>query len=204
MPSYPGWRNRPDFQHHTSLAYQAVDPVGYDEVMSEVPKLRWSIFEDLFGLLTVYVALALSGCQPPPSTSIGPPAGWIAVKASQFVFYVPPDMKQIPAQAEDSEEALYQGNSISLSYDYGPWSDPLKHTEKPQFKGQAERIDGRLARIVSFSNPGSGHPFDNAIAVHFSDTGKPKMKLTLFATCKTTKDYETVKTIFRTIKFKKP
>jgi hypothetical protein len=89
-----------------------------------------------------------------------------------------------------------------LSYDYGPWSDPLPYAKKPQFNEQTERIDGRLARIVSFHNPGSGHPFDYVIAAHFADTGKPNTKLTLFATCKTTDDYQTVKTIFRTIRFK--
>jgi hypothetical protein len=63
-------------------------------------------------LLMACLVLALGGCQPAPSTSIEPPAGWTKVSASEFVFHVPPDMKLVPTQAEDSEGALYRGDSI--------------------------------------------------------------------------------------------
>ena len=73
-----------------------------------------------------------------------------------------------------------------------------------------ERIDGMTARVVSFHNPGSGHAFDNAIGVHFAEVGGKertwagtnKLRLTVFATCKSTNDYETVRTIFGTIHFR--
>lgn len=156
-------------------------------------------------LLTGCVALALGGCEPPAVfTWVIPATDWIAIDAKQYSFYIPPDMKEDHNAVFQEGGALYRNDVISLSSDYGPWSDPLTHIEKPWITEQTERIDGRWAKIVNFHNPGSGHPFDYVMAVHFSDTGDPKSKLTLFATCKSPEEYETLRTIFRTVKFKSP
>jgi len=147
----------------------------------------------------VLVAL-FSGCMP--STSISPPSGWVQVDAKKFVFFVPPDIKPVPVHGIDSFVGEYQGNSISLSFDYGLYSDDLTTAEGgSDYSSHLERIGGKKARISSFYFPNTGHPFDNAIGVHFPEAGGKNIKLTVFATCKTTNDYETARRIFRTIKF---
>ena len=119
-------------------------------------------------------------------------------------------MKSVPVQGIDSLVGEYKGTNISLAFDHGIFSSLLKHTGSPDFVSSVERIDGMTVRVVSFHNPGSGHAFDHAIGVHFAEVGGKertwagtnKLRLTVFATCKSTHDYETVRTIFRTIHFR--
>ena len=154
----------------------------------------------ILGLLVAEVIVG--GCAP--ATSTPPPASWTPVKGSRFVFYVPPDMKRLAVKPDegDSEPGACQSNRIALRYEYGLWPDPLTEIDKPDLHRAMEFIDGRYARIVWFHNPRSGHPFDHAIAVHFPTTSEPGNKLTLFVTCQDPADYETVRLIFRTVRFK--
>ncbi len=110
-------------------------------------------------------------------------------------------MKAVPVQAVDSVIGAYRGESIALSFDYGRYSDPLDYAKRPNYSALVERIDGRAAKIVSFDNPDSGHPFDYAMGVHFPDVDGANNRLTVFVTCKTQADYQIVRKIFRTIEF---
>ncbi len=155
----------------------------------------------------VVLAAALGLAQ---AATNSPPSGWVRIAARKFELSVPPDVKSVPVQGIDSFVGEYKGTDISLAFDYGIFSSSLKHTGSPDFVSSVERIDGMTARVVSFHNPGSGHAFDHAIGVHFAEVGGKertwagtnKLRLTVFATCKSTNDYETVRTIFRTIHFR--
>jgi hypothetical protein len=151
-------------------------------------------------ILLATMAATLCGCTP--STDVAPPAGWTRVDAQYFAFYVPPDVKAVPAAAIDSFVGSYRGNAISLGFDYGQYSDPLNYQDSVAFVENTERINGHKAKVVSFHNPKSGHPFDEVIAAHFAQAGSNGAKLTFFATCRTAAEYATVRTIFRTIQFK--
>jgi len=148
----------------------------------------------------VIVTALLPGCTP--STSIEPPSGWTPIDAKKFTFSVPPDVKAMPTFGIDSYVGEYRGDAIAFHFDYGIYSDPLECSSKSGFAERLERIGGKKAKIVSFHNPGSGYPFDEAIAIHFPSAGPKGIKLTVFATCQTQKEYETVRVIFRTIRFK--
>lgn len=150
-------------------------------------------------LLLIAVCSALSGCTP--STSVNPPNGWVQVDAKKFSFYVPSDIKAVPVRGIDSFVGEYKCDSISLSFDYGQYSNRLENEGESGYASRKERIGGKSAKIASFHYPNTGHPFDHAIGVHFPQVAGKEVRLTVFATCKTTNDYETAKTIFRTIKF---
>lgn len=154
-------------------------------------------------LLILAVVAVGSGCRvtDPPKT-IAPPMGWTKIDATEFTFYVPPDVKGGPSHGTDSFVGEYKGNAISFSFDYGIYSDPLKYSDKPGFAEGNEHIDGKTARIVSFHNPRSGYPFDEVIAVHFAEAGTNGNKLTMFAVGRTEGEYEMMRTIFRTIRFR--
>ena len=131
-----------------------------------------------------------------------PPAGWQRIDAPGFRFHVPPDMKPLSVQGTDSLVGAYQGDSISLSFDYGRNSDPVADEGRPNYSARRETIDGKRVRIVSFDNPGSGHRFDYAIAVNFPRVNDAGDQLTIFATCDSEADYPTVRRIFRTVEFR--
>jgi len=151
-------------------------------------------------LLFCSLLAVASGCTP--ATSVSPPFGWVQIDAREFSFYVPPDVKAVPVQGIDSFVGEYNGDSISLNFDYGHYSDPLDYKERTNYIAHDERIDDKKARVVSYDNPGSGHPFDYAIGIHFPEVNGKDIRLTVYATCKTTNDYETARTVFRTIKFR--
>ena len=150
-------------------------------------------------LVLISVVAVLWGCTP--STSVDRPAGWAQIDAKKFTFWVPPDVKAVPTHGIDSYVGQFKGEAIAFGFDYGFYSDPLEYSDRKDFTEKSEWIWGKKAKIVSFHNPRSDHPFDEAIAVHFPDTGTKGIKLTVFATCRTQKDYDTARTIFRTIKF---
>lgn len=142
--------------------------------------------------------LLAAGCTP--ATSVKPPLGWVQIDAGNFSFYVPPGVNAVPLQGMDSLVGAYQGDFISVGFDYGVYSDPLDYTRLPGYRSRHERIGGKSAKIVSFYSPGTGHSFDYAIAVHFPEVNG-NLRLTVYVTCKTANDYETALTLFRTIQF---
>jgi len=148
--------------------------------------------------LLLFCMLLAAGCTP--ATSVNPPLGWVQIDAGDFSFHVPPDVKAVPAQGLDSRVGAYQGDFMSVGFDYGAYSDPLNYQRLPGYRSHGERIGGKSATIVSYYNPGSGHAFDHAIAVHFPEVNG-NLKLTVQVTCKTATDYETALTLFRTIQF---
>jgi len=110
-------------------------------------------------------------------------------------------VKVVPALGIDSFVGEYKGDSISLSFDYGLYSNRLENNGQSGYVARKERIGGKDAKIASFQERYTGNPFEHAIGVHFPHVAGKEIRLTVFATCKTTNDYETAKTIFRTLKF---
>jgi hypothetical protein len=159
--------------------------------------------------LVLLPLLLLTGCEDSKSLPSDPKASnpdaiesWAQVDGRAFAFRVPPDMKAVPVQGIDSEVGEYRGDSISLSFDHGLFSDPMDYRKQADYISHEERINGRKARIVSYYSPGREHPFDFAIGVHFPNVNGKNVRLTVYARCKTKDDYETARTIFRTIRFK--
>lgn len=147
----------------------------------------------------LFCALLAVSCTP--ATSVKPPPGWVQIDARNFSFHVPPDVKAVPVQGIDSFVGQYEGDSISVGFDYGMYSDPLDYKGRPGYRSRDERIGGKRAKIVSYYNPATGHSFDYATGAHFPEVNGNGLKLTVHVMCRTTNDYETAQTIFRTIKF---
>jgi hypothetical protein len=154
-----------------------------------------------FQAIGLVILCVVVGCTAP--TPVKSPPSWTIVNADEFEFSAPPDFKAVPVHGIDSFVGEYRGDTITLVFDYGPYSDPLDYQGRPAYTSHTERIGGKVAKIVSYYNPVSGHHFDYAIGVYFPDLNGKGTRLTVYATCKTTHDYETARTIFRTIRFKR-
>jgi hypothetical protein len=152
-------------------------------------------------IFTCALFVIVAGCAM--KTLVKPPSGWVQIDAREFKFYAPQDIKPVPVQGIDSYVGEYKGDAISLNFDYGGYSDPLIYPERKAYVVHDEQIDGKKARIVSYYDPGTGNPFDFAIGVYFADVNGKGTRLTMYATCKTTNEYQTATMIFRTITFKK-
>lgn len=126
-----------------------------------------------------------------------PPKDWIKADFGGFVLYLPPDMKQQEVRGIDSNVRRYASGSITIDSDYGWYSDPLDSGYPKPFK--TITVDGKPARIVAYDGAGK---FPFLVAIHFPDTGRPSMKLTLGGACKDKAGAETLQRIYGTIHFK--
>jgi hypothetical protein len=148
------------------------------------------------------IVLLITGLNSTMAGESKPPELWRKVDATRFAFYLPPDFKDVPTQGIDSYVERYRGTDIDLSFDYGPYSDPLTHKEMPGYLVKPLKVDGKDAKIVSFRNPNaSGHRFPEVIAIHFPDLGDGKTRLTMYATCRDSLHYATVERVFSTLRF---
>lgn len=157
-------------------------------------------------IATLATGLALlSACAAPNSVPVASPAGWIPVQTQAFNFYAPADTKTVPVQGIDSLVGRYQSASFSLNFDYGAYSSPLDEFKgKPGYNAHTERIDGKKAKIVTYSSPDAA-PFTEGVAIHFPNVAKSgswQTKLTMVAQCRTKANANQALTLFRTIKFK--
>jgi len=150
-------------------------------------------------LLPIGVALLCGLLGSIPSNSIRPPRGWVKIDARYFDFYVPPDLRSTPVTSIDSFVGRYKGNSFSISFDYGAYSDPLDGSGGGStYHLHFEHIDGKRARVGFLEYTNSGL-VDYAVGVNFREQG-----LTMTANCKSRAGCETARIIFRTVKFKRP
>ncbi len=105
---------------------------------------------------------ALFGCEKPPdqpdvtrkvSTEKSTkqiPANWQTIRVDAlFSFRAPPDLKEVDVQGIDSLVGEFVGPTLTLSYDYGRFSNSLSEEE---FDGNWTIIDGFRARIARRGN----------------------------------------------------
>ncbi len=151
-------------------------------------------------LIAFLTAGTLTGCTS--STYVRHPATWVQVDEQYFTFYAPPDIKSVPAVGIDSLVGKYRCDGISLEFDYGPFSDDLKHSEGTNRIECAEFIGGWQASVVSFRNGVYPVPFDDVVAIHFPQLGAGGSRLTMMASCRTENECATARAIFRTIRTK--
>lgn len=152
-------------------------------------------------LAIIVLAVILSGCagaQPPTI-----PPSWVTVDARQFTFSAPPDLRTVRVQGIDSFVGRYTNQTIDLSFDYGRYSDPLTghHKQQPNYTTEHTKVDGHRAVIVTFSYPVEQHAFAHCTGIHFPDLGAGQTKLTIFARCATTNEWNVIRDSFRSIHF---
>ena len=148
------------------------------------------------------VALLAASCGCIPSGSLKPPLGWGKVSNARFEFFVPPGMTTWGILNSNALHGAFESKSIHLSFDYGLSKEDFSGWAKAgHYASRQERIGGKRAQIVSFYyEPAT--PYHELIALHFPEADGKDYELGVTALCSTTNDYETVGTIFRTIRFK--
>ena len=128
-------------------------------------------------------------------------SAWHQLDTGAFAFSAPLDVvaKPLDGVAIDSYVGEYRGTSLDVMFDYGLYSSPLggyttSHTEK---------INGREARLVQYdASPKGSFRFEHFRAVYFATTGEPKMRLTMFVSCRDDHACHIAEAMFRTIRFR--
>lgn len=120
------------------------------------------------------------------------------IENHRFLFKVPLDFTEVEVQGVDSFVKQYESDSISLSFDYGWYSSNFNRwPDDTVFQDVV--IFGKSARIGTVKAEfDEGFPYTTK--VHF--ILDKKMKLSMFAACKTMDDVGIAHRIFKSILFK--
>ena len=133
------------------------------------------------------------------------PDNWVKVEVSKFFsFSIPPELKEIKVKGKDSMVGRFESKTMALSYDYGWYSDSLKHyTERESYKAIETTIDGEKAKIVTLKQKTEDAALGYVAAIHFPKLPNTQSRLTMFARYAGEKELELAKKIFGTVKFNK-
>lgn len=158
---------------------------------------RWSTGP---AALATSMLLACSGV----AETINVPQNWKRVDAAgPFSFSCPPDvMLDDRGRAPyDSVAGQYRGASLWITYDYGPYSNPLPGNVDSGFRWHKELIGGKVARIVSYSLTKPYQGYIHAVGASFSRINGPKMRLTVEVYCSDLTSCIDGETLLRSIRF---
>ena len=72
----------------------------------------------------------------------------------EFTFEIPSDMKEVKVQGIDSFVKKYENAAMTVSLNYGAFSDPLEYASMPGYGEEWVKIDGKEAKMVQFPSPG--------------------------------------------------
>jgi hypothetical protein len=112
----------------------------------------------------------------PPTTGEAPCPGedWQTIEAGDFSFRLPPGVEDQEAQGIDSQVGQYDGAGLSVSYDYGGYTNDLSDvaatgtTEDVQVSG----LGGRLITSAAADTAGYSHPFMTGLYVQTAVAGE--------------------------------
>ena len=88
--------------------------------------------------------------------SLSSPANWHKVDAGPFSILAPSGWEFHHLEGVDSFVGEFLGDGVTLRFDYGRHSSPLKDEKKPAYVATQKSIGGRRAKIVSPRTPGHG------------------------------------------------
>ena len=127
---------------------------------------------------------------------------WQQVDSScQFFFQAPGTLKRTSFGGIDSCVGQYGGPGMTLSYDYGGYSDPLDgYSDNADYKEEMTVVDGLQAKVISLRHT-DGRELPYSIAVHFTDVDKNSTKLTMWISCAGPTEMETGRKIIDSISF---
>ena len=145
----------------------------------------------LIAILLVLSSIAAFG------TDMAVPQDWVKTDCGHFTLFHPPDMKEEKVRGIDSDVRQFKSASIILSSDFGRYSDPLDRGYPKPF--ETIMIGGKQARIIVYSRAGE---FPFLCNIHFPDTGKAGVTLTLGGGCKSKAALDILQHIYGTIRFK--
>ena len=158
--------------------------------------------------LLLLLVLILPGCKSisqnttkAEASMLGP--GWDIINADdKFRFYIPQNMQKQDTHGIDSYVEEYRNKNMRVSFDYGIYSDPLDaYSMEPEYQEIKEVISGREVKIVYFKPTSFASEYKYYAGVHFPTVQEGGSKLTMVVEFNDEKDWETAKTIFRSIYF---
>ena len=156
--------------------------------------------------LIVPALSAAWGCGSTVSDSEDTPSNeWQVVDSScQFFFEAPDTLKRTSFGGIDSCVGEYGGPGMTLSYDYGGYSDPLdSYSDNADYKEELTDIDGFQVKVISLRHT-DGRELPHSIAAHFADLGKYSTKLTMWINCAGTTEMETGRKLIDSISISFP
>jgi hypothetical protein len=143
------------------------------------------------------------------ATLLGGEPTRIEIAAGQFSFILPPALAEVvPGGPSDTLVKQYESATLKLSFDYGPYSDPLKLAVDGALDYQVQEtvIDGKPARLVTYHRDagtgGNGPAYPYFAGVYFPDLGRgSRFKLGMYATGATLNDQQLSLQIMRSVQF---
>jgi len=81
---------------------------------------------------------------------------WRKVDAGPFSILAPPGWQFHQLEGVDSYVGEFVGDGITLTFDFGGYSNSLKKEKKPEYVVVHKSIGGRRAKIVAPRKPGHG------------------------------------------------
>ena len=130
---------------------------------------------------------------------------WLPVEQKRFTFSIPPDFREVKVQGIDSWVREFQSadSSVSLSFDWGRYSDPLTRNDDG-VTSCVERIGGREARVITIWPLGAyGDSLEDArygAGAAWRDI-TPGVHLTIFGWARDRRGLDQLLRIFRTVRF---
>ena len=124
---------------------------------------------------------------------------WQSITNYAFSFSIPNTLKKTDARGIDSFAEEYRGNGLTIVFDYGIYSNSFQDWPKETTFEEAD-IDGDSARIGTCANFVDQTNTWFRSQVHFKTTGRYS-KLSMHAWCRSTNEFVTAKTIFKSIRF---
>ena len=157
----------------------------------------------LYETIVLIAGALILGCAVTPPTGGHQQAEeWQKVEIKgRFSFYIPPEMKRTSASGIDSLVGEYRNSNISLSFDYGWYSDSLDYGGRTDYEERFIEVDGRKAKLVTFSQSNSKNDFTNFAGIHFANPVDGQDKLTMWARYQNQNDLNQIKKVFQSIKF---
>lgn len=126
------------------------------------------------------------------------PTSWHKVDAGPFSIVAPSGWEFHQLEGVDSFVGEFVGDGITLTFDFGGYSNPLKEEKKPAYVVVHKSIGGFRAKVVSPRTPGHG-----ITGVYFRDVGHATA-LCLWGKDLTSTQQELALKIFETIRFGGP
>jgi hypothetical protein len=158
------------------------------------------VYDEKKGQYALRSGLVLHGwCQSQcggPSHDV--PTGWHKVDAGPFSILAPSGWEFNQLEGVDSFVGEFVGDGVTLRFDFGRYSNPLKEEKKPAYVVIHKSIGGFHAKVVSPRTPGNG-----ITGVYFRDVGHAT-ELSLWGKDLTSTQQELALKIFETIRFGGP
>lgn len=121
---------------------------------------------------------------------------WKQIDAEWFLISLPPNWNYTKLQGIDSYVGEFSGDGVTLSFDFGSFSNSLVDASDPDYTVTFETIDSQQAKLVVPKALGKG-----MVGVYFGSLSE-RDRLTVEGTDLTANQQETALQIFRSIRFK--